>query len=67
MITLKIDPSNVGQLLGQANEAGIPHEFVQYAPGRQALVLDWQVDGNSRGLRITLHPNGQWSAEYDVP
>lgn len=66
MTRLKLDPSAVIALMQEANSADIPHWWVQ-ALNRCQTTLSWERDGTEFGLRITLHPNGTWSAEMDFP
>ncbi len=67
MLTIKIDPTAVIKMAEEANAVGWPHQWVQVAGPAGEVTLSWEVDGAERGVRVTLHANGAWTAELDLP
>lgn len=73
-LNLNLGRSALFWMIGEANEKGAPHSFVQSpahnskAPGSIRLV--WQPEMGLPGggqVEIVLDANGTWAAYYEVP
>lgn len=61
-VEVGIVPASVKDYLASLDKISADYHFVNGKPGFKALTLELWVEGTEDSLRITLCPDGTWSA-----